>query len=66
MAQYDENTKISGVSLGSSPRSNAIDYRKQYNEMMAKLNISHKPKNSVFDGFAASNGVQKASTNFNG
>ena len=66
MAQYDDNSRISGVSLGTASRTNAIDYRKQYNDMMAKLNLSQKPKNSVFDGFAASNSVQKACTDFNG
>ena len=66
MAQYDDDKIVSGVSFGTTSRSNAVDYRKKYNDMMAKLNISTKPKNSVFEGFAASNGVQKASTNFNG
>ena len=67
MEQYGDSLKVSGIGLGKTRANAAINYREMYNQMMAARNGGAKPKMPpIFNnGFAASNGVQKASTDFN-
>lgn len=60
--------KISGVTFNTASRTGAIDFREEYNKMMANITGKQQKKMPpIFgNGFAASNGVNKAATDFNG
>ncbi len=64
MSQRDA---ISEVKLNASARTGAVDFREEYNKMLANISVPKKKMPPIFgDGFAATNSVNKASTDFNG